>query len=434
VLAVSGQMPTQLEDWRPAMLTCLGVSYAGLAYFANAKKLFMLRSANIYLALLLCTVALLSKVHGATLSLATLMEVPALVAFGLHYKLLPPRKFAVVLALYNIVAVWGFLFFRNDFAEGNPENIMLALTGICCFAGSAAMYKWPMMLQGAGVRNEDPFHFYVIVSALMIAVTTQENIISDYLALAFAIEAVVFVHIGFRLKDRPLRVLGGLSVCVMAFVELLLTVGTWRLWPTLLVVAILYYLGALYRKPEYKEMVWVGIMYRIAATICLTALFGQVFPAGWLSVAWAVEGLLLLLCGFQFSDKIMRVMGLSVLSLTIIKLLLIDLAFAETIYRILSLIIAGLVLLASSFAYLKLAKPVADSGGPQAATEKPATATGEPASASTEKAAAIEDAATAIGDPATAIEGQPVPTEEPPAATGDSRAATDQPSKPDAVS
>jgi len=359
VLSISSQMPTELEKFRPALLGSLGITYAILAYMAHAKKLFMLRSANIYLALLLLTTALMSTLTGATLEMITLLEVPALVAFGLQYKLLPPRKFAVVLALYNLLAVWGYFFSRNGFAGGDPENILLGTTAIVCFAGSAALYKWPMLLQGAGVRNEDPFHFYMVMTALMLTVTTQENVPQNFLALAFAAEAVAFVHIGFFLKDRPLRVVGGLSVCVMSFVALLLTVGTWETVPTLLVVAILFYLGALYRGPEYHEVLWVGIMYRIAATLYLTVLLGQILSSGWLSIAWAFEGLVILFCGFQFKDKVMRIMGLSVLGLTIAKLLFVDLAFAETIYRILSFIVAGLVLIAASMGYLRLAKPPA---------------------------------------------------------------------------
>jgi hypothetical protein len=194
------------------------------------------------------------------------------------------------------------------------------------------------------------------MAALMLAVTTQENVPQSFLALAFALEAVTFVYIGFFLKDRPLRVVGGLSVCVMSFVALLLTVGTWETLPTLLVVAILFYLGALYRQPEYHEVMWVGIAYRIAATLYLSALLGQILSSGWLSIAWAFEGLVLLICGFQCKDKVLRVMGLSVLGLTILKLLFVDLAFAEMIYRILSFIVAGLILIAASMTYLKLGK------------------------------------------------------------------------------
>ncbi|HEY9717801.1 MAG TPA: DUF2339 domain-containing protein, partial [Trichormus sp.] len=356
VLSVSAQMPAELEKFRPALLGVLGTTYAILAYGANARKLFMLRSANIYLALLLSTTAVMSSLTGATLEMSILLEVPAVVAFGLQYKLLPPRKFAVALALYNLAAVWGYFFARNGFAAGDPENILLGVTAIVCYAGCAAMYKWPKLLQGAGVRNEDPFHFYMVMTALMLAVTTQENVPQSFLALAFAVEAVAFVYIGFFLKDRPLRVVGGLSVCVMSFVALLLTVGTWETVPTLLVVAILFYLGALYRQPEYHEVMWVGIAYRIAATLYLSALLGQILSSGWLSIAWAFEGLVLLICGFQCKDKVLRVMGLSVLGLTILKLLFVDLAFAEMIYRILSFIVAGLILIAASMTYLKLGK------------------------------------------------------------------------------
>ena len=57
--------------------------------------------------------------------------------------------------------------------------------------------------------------------------------------------------------------------------------------------------------------------------------------------------------GFGLKDKVFRVSGLGVFALLVLKILFVDLAGAETIYRILSFIVAGVILLAASFAYAR---------------------------------------------------------------------------------
>ena len=57
--------------------------------------------------------------------------------------------------------------------------------------------------------------------------------------------------------------------------------------------------------------------------------------------------------GFLLKDKVFRISGLSVFALLVLKILFVDLAGAETIYRILSFIVAGAILLVASLAYAK---------------------------------------------------------------------------------
>jgi len=57
--------------------------------------------------------------------------------------------------------------------------------------------------------------------------------------------------------------------------------------------------------------------------------------------------------GFRLPDKSYRMSGLGVFSILLLKILFVDLAAAETIYRILSFAVAGAILLLASFGYAK---------------------------------------------------------------------------------
>jgi uncharacterized membrane protein len=73
-----------------------------------------------------------------------------------------------------------------------------------------------------------------------------------------------------------------------------------------------------------------------------------------LSMIWMVYGGALLAIGILRRSKLMRLMGLALLSVTILKVFLWDLSSLEKLYRIISFIVLGAILLAVSFLYQRL--------------------------------------------------------------------------------
>ena len=95
----------------------------------------------------------------------------------------------------------------------------------------------------------------------------------------------------------------------------------------------------------------VRVLSAIAGNLIITRLIGDKLHHAWLSTGWAVEGIALLMIGFRLRQRHLRVFGLIVLALVLLKLLFVDLAQVGTLERIFSFIVAGLVFLASSYAY-----------------------------------------------------------------------------------
>jgi hypothetical protein len=94
-------------------------------------------------------------------------------------------------------------------------------------------------------------------------------------------------------------------------------------------------------------------LFSVAAAMLLAIiLYGRV-SGGLLTVAWGCEGLALLGAGFPLGQRTLRLEGLVLLFTCILKLFLYDLRNLETLYRILSFVALGLILLGVSWIYTR---------------------------------------------------------------------------------
>ncbi|MFN0119005.1 MAG: DUF2339 domain-containing protein, partial [Blastocatellia bacterium] len=75
-----------------------------------------------------------------------------------------------------------------------------------------------------------------------------------------------------------------------------------------------------------------------------------------LSVIWALYGGGMLIVGLARDNRLLRMLGLGLLAVTILKVFVIDLQSLDVVYRILSFIVLGAVLLVVSFLYNKTMK------------------------------------------------------------------------------
>jgi uncharacterized membrane protein len=79
-----------------------------------------------------------------------------------------------------------------------------------------------------------------------------------------------------------------------------------------------------------------------------------------ISVVWTIYGGAMLTVGIARRSKLLRVMALLLLGLTIFKVFLFDLSSLEKLYRIISFIVLGLILLAVSFLYQRYRQRVSE--------------------------------------------------------------------------
>ncbi len=91
----------------------------------------------------------------------------------------------------------------------------------------------------------------------------------------------------------------------------------------------------------------------MAATACLTVLVANEVRSSFVTLAWGAEGIGLLALGLPLRERVMRLSGLALLFLCILKLFTHDLSELEAFARIFSFVGLGVVLLGVSWAYTR---------------------------------------------------------------------------------
>ena len=77
---------------------------------------------------------------------------------------------------------------------------------------------------------------------------------------------------------------------------------------------------------------------------------------GVLTVAWGIEGAALLGAGFPLRDRALRLSGLALFLICIVKLFAHDLQALGTVYRILSFMALGAILVSVSWLYTRFSR------------------------------------------------------------------------------
>jgi uncharacterized membrane protein len=93
--------------------------------------------------------------------------------------------------------------------------------------------------------------------------------------------------------------------------------------------------------------------YSLLAASLLAVLLYYEVSGSVLTVAWGLEGVSLLLVGFPLNDRVQRLTGMFLFLVCILKLFVYDLRHLETMYRILSFIVLGLMLVGVSWIYTR---------------------------------------------------------------------------------
>ena len=100
-----------------------------------------------------------------------------------------------------------------------------------------------------------------------------------------------------------------------------------------------------------EEAARIGLL--IGATLVLSGLLVDEVGTRMATLAWALQGAALLVVGFVARERVLRLSGLALLFVCILKLFAYDLRQLEALARILSFVVLGLVLLAVSWAYTR---------------------------------------------------------------------------------
>jgi len=230
---------------------------------------------------------------------------------------------------------------------------------------------------GRIVEFEKPLpQAYSFMAAVLVIVLARFEFGRSLTVLVWALTGFSLFALGIVWRDRDLRFQGSL-IAILTF---------WRSWATNF-----YLIGSLYGIPERlataipvvallygSEFLWTygqtdsplpperprpGILARldafsqnlfsILASLLLAILLYYEVQGNLLTVAWTLQGLGLMAAGFLLRLRTFRLSGLGLFAVCLLKVFLIDLRGVEIMYRIVSFIILGIILLLVSFGYTR---------------------------------------------------------------------------------
>jgi hypothetical protein len=164
---------------------------------------------------------------------------------------------------------------------------------------------------------------------------------------------------------------------------LLLAAGQWKRevlsWQSCAAAALAYVL-AMTNLPDTAAVVWPAgaaiacfygaqlvsprdsrrrLYFSLMATTLTTLLLYFRISGSLLTVACGIQGVILLASGFPLRDRVLRISGLALLLACILKLFAWDLRHLETLPRIFSFIVLGVILLGVSWIYTRFRERVA---------------------------------------------------------------------------
>ncbi len=212
--------------------------------------------------------------------------------------------------------------------------------------------------------------YYVVLTSAGLAtglLLTYLKVESAALPVVAGVEALVLLAVGVAVRDPLVRIASNVAAA-LAVIGLLATLGTWSWLTVIPTVAVFYSLYAVHRffragrdsKLDDLLVNEIGIpaealdlklsgTYSLAGTVLLTVSFMSLLSWQHLAVALAFEGFALVALAFLVRDRQFFISALAVFALLVGKLAIYDLSDAEPIWRIISFVVAGCVMLAAAF-------------------------------------------------------------------------------------
>lgn len=343
---------------------------AGIAYdYAKEKK--YLYATYAWLGWGFATLAIPLQLSGSWIAGAWVVEGAALFLIGLFRN---KKSFIITGAMTLTLFLIRFLSF--DLLKTDSVNILgfdiklrtiFSLYTILIFSSIA--FIWDRLKEKIDKEFNTVIFLptYVATGILILATILDGN--RNFVSLLLLVEGFLIFMGGLFGKRDYLRMAGLFPLIGFALtwlsIDLLNTNPVefnffgdlnYRTVNSLLGVIIFYILYSMglsfftYLKKEEKNII---DYFAIMASVILVALAYAEAGEKFITVAWSIEGTLILLAGFAFKKRVLRLSGMIILLLAILRIFIIDLSFLETIYRIISFIVLGVILMGISFIYTK---------------------------------------------------------------------------------
>jgi len=369
----------------------LGISAASLAMGAGVRRQLPFDDKAIFafiaLAVTFLTLAIPIHLKAYGVSLAWAIEGPVLLYLGYRFRYFPVRLgglIVLMLAVFRLfITCWPlhtqlYLPFGNlSFFNAILIPLIIAIYALIHYLWRAERSDDDRTMQHISAIGAGALALFLIQAEVGVWYDLHQmhNIAQLATACLWAVGGLLFILAGERTRTRAAAVVGFIALCIAANL-LLVAYSAPETYPALfvnprfgavLVTAISAFLAwqRLYQHQGNKSFQQALIGYVEVLLFLMLSLESYIWgshraadsaQSGWiaqmaLSLTWGAYASVLLLAGFWRRSRGMRLTALAGFGVTALKLLFIDMASVEQLYRILSFFILGLLMIGASFLY-----------------------------------------------------------------------------------
>lgn len=317
-----------------------------------------------YILLVVASFALIFTQNGHNY-IWVMAQMPLLLILGLFYEIRPVRIIALIgsAVVFTKTLIFDYHLYYTIVFFGNA----ITWKKIILLAGLAAMFLCDYFNRRFAQKKRFPCEYplvkaYSAIGAAYLTLFLWDVVPLRWLSLAWAFEMIVLFFAGFRLKDVFFRVYSLVLLAMVAFRCMFIDgnrdFGTAN-WLVLAVeTGIFCAMYFLYKRlKERKEISGFekhlpALVFMVTAVVATYVIFREVGKS-LMSLAFGIEGAAMFAVGFLAKDRIFRIGGFAVFGLTLLRIILVDMAHVATVYKIISFIMLGAIFLVTSFLYNK---------------------------------------------------------------------------------
>lgn len=290
------------------------------------------------------------------------------------------RPMEYVYYVISVMIGWKVLLFDSSLHSfawndllGSTRALAFLFAAACFYLGYYFLMKNREKISPA-FREMVPYLYSFFPTFLLVILPLIELVNnSQWVTVYWSVLFVGSIAVYYFLKSSEFRlislVIGLIIAMKILYFDFIYKYGMDRVvddyyfWVYLATAVIFYGASVLFywqKKLSPSSLQALPVIYSWLASLVLFLLIWMRFSNYRISAGWAIMALILVILGFVIRKKELRYQGIVILGITVFKVFLYDTSELEAIYRTLSFIILGLILLTASFLYNKYKEKIDD--------------------------------------------------------------------------
>lgn len=350
---------------RFSIVLCVGFVYLFFALIMkkNGRERFYI--SDIIAAVFVLTLSIPLKFSVSSTLLVWFIEVPFLLYIGIANKDKTLRYMGYILSIcagvrFLYLYSWGGMsdvrFLGFSWVWHDFMSLWAALSMASCFSLTQQARKSSLFEPGESVFD----HFFSAAACLYSTTLLLSAVRQPWVSCMLSVEGFILLAISFIFVLRRFR--------VYAYILLILSAMNFLSEHIFVALASLQWLIIGFDVAMFFIVYWIikdfartkritlffdregGIVFWAGVVLLTSAVF-QYAQTQWVSLSLGIASAVMIFLGILQQDKTVRLGGLLLLGLTLIRVVFVDLAGLDTIFRIITFIVLGILFLGVSFLY-----------------------------------------------------------------------------------